>query len=352
MLASVTAGCGMPDTPLGTAASALHARLTRLDRRAVSNALRSMELVALWGPRRVNHLVPAGDVLTFGIGALPDREDALRAALGEAADAVAAAGMSAARAVVVVAAAIADSLRQGAMTKEEVSAALHGRIPIALEPWCGACRAAHVPEPLLRLAATAAGALLDGPNLTRLELRAPNLAELSDDQLTGARLELTRRYLRSFGPTTPEQFAAWAGTGTEDAVRRWQALGHELVEMQLGGRVWMLRESLALLRDPPLARGVRLLPPGDPFLDQRDRATLLPDFGDRRRLWRPGGAPGLVLFDGEPVAVWRSRSSPYRLRVRLEPFGDLGPNLREEIGVEVQHLAEFLGAGEGVLTSA
>ena len=202
---------------------------------------------------------------------------------------------------------------------------------------------------MFRLATVAAGALPQGSHPVRFALRGTSLADVSDGDLEAARLELVRRYLRCFGPATPEQFAAWAGTGPEDARRRWAALRAELVEMELQGRVWMLREGLGMLRDPPPGRGARLLPPGDPFLGQRDRATLLPDFDGRRRLWRPAGGPGLVLLDGEPIALWRSRSSLHRLEVRLEPLREIGPLEREEIAAEAQQLAEFRGETEAVL---
>ncbi len=350
LVGDVVGACGMPDVPAGSAGLALHARLHRLDRLSVSTALRSGDLYSVWGPRRMPHIVEGPDVLIFGLGALPDREDALRAVLGADEEAVNAAGLPAAASLAMVAAAITEVLRQAPMTKEELSAALHGRLPVALEPWCGACRSNHVPESLFRMGATAAGAISDGAVPERFQLRTVGLAEVPAPHLAAARLELVRRFLRCFGPSTPEAFASWAGTGLGDALRRWHRLAGELLEMDLGGRAWLLRESIPMLRDPPPMRGVRLLPGGDPFLQQRDRSTLLPDFDARRRLWRPSAGPGLTLLDGEPVGLWRARWGLRRIEVRMEPLRALTTPEREEVAREAHHLAEFQGLAEGRLS--
>lgn len=349
LLGDVISACGMPDVPAGSANLALHARLYRLDRLAVATGLRNGALFSVWGPRRMPHIVSGPDVLIFGLGALPDREEALRSVLGTDQEAVGAAGVSAAAALAMVAAAMTEALRHAPMTKEELSASLHGRLPVALEPWCGACRTNHVPESLFRMGATAAGAIADGGAPERYQVRTQGLAEVPAGHLDAARVELVRRFLRCFGPSTPEAFAAWAGTGVGDAIRRWNRLAGELVEMKLDGPAWVLQESIPMLRNPPPMRGVRLLPGGDPFLQQRDRSTLLPDFDARRRLWRPSGGPGLVLLEGEPVGLWRARWGLRSMEVRMEPLRHVTAPEREEVAAETQRLAEFQGLVEGTL---
>ncbi|MGH2663433.1 MAG: DNA glycosylase AlkZ-like family protein [Actinomycetota bacterium] len=72
--------------------------------------------------------------------------------------------------------------------------------------------------------------------------------------------------------------------------------------------------ALLLARDekafssPPEPRGIRLLPVQYPYLQQRDRAMVLDNEGDRRKLWRPVRGPGGVLVDGRIVGTWRVRT--------------------------------------------
>ena len=123
-----------------------------------------------------------------------------------------------------------------------------------------------------------------------------------------ARLELVRLVVHAYGPVTARHFAAWTGISADEARERFIELGDELVEVKLdGANAVVLAGDRELLADPPFAVGARLLPAGDPFLAQRDRATLLPDKAHQRAVWRPAGSPGLVLMTGRPVGVWRAR---------------------------------------------
>jgi hypothetical protein len=57
---------------------------------------------------------------------------------------------------------------------------------------------------------------------------------------------------------------------------------------------------------------------GDAFLHQRDRATLVPDADHRKKLWRPAGAPGLVLIGGTAAGVWRQKQAKDHLDVTAD----------------------------------
>jgi Winged helix DNA-binding domain len=88
---------------------------------------------------------------------------------------------------------------------------------------------------------------------------------------------------------------------------------------------------------------VRLLPVQDPYLQQRDRATVIPDAAWRKKLWRPVQGPGGVLVDGEIVGTWRSRIKGLRLSVTVEGFSGLTPPTREAIADEAERVAPFRG---------
>ena len=106
----------------------------------------------------------------------------------------------------------------------------------------------------------------------------------------------------------------------------------------------MLGADSARLAAPPAARGVRLLPPSDPYLALRDRNTLLPDRALQRRVWRPIGSPGVVLLDGRVAGTWRPRKQGRRLTLTVEPFERLAPPAREAIQAEAERAAPHRGA--------
>ena len=104
-----------------------------------------------------------------------------------------------------------------------------------------------------------------------------------------------------------------------------------------------------MLDDPPRRRG-RLLPAGDPFLAQRDRATLLPDKTAQRAVWRPVGAQG---WSWSPVIRWeRGAAGGSRLEVTIEPFTKLSDRQRTAIEAEAEIVAPFRGREEATVTFA
>ena len=159
-----------------------------------------------------------------------------------------------------------------------------------------------------------------------------------------AKEALVRRCLRCYGPSTEEQFSQWTGIAPSAARRAWRLVEDRLLQVTWeGGKGWLHEDDLAPFHSPPTAEGVRLLPPHDPYLQQRDRETLMPDRALHRQLWRSVGDPGMVLAVGEVVALWRPRKRGNRLVVTVEPFGPLAKGVREGIATEAERMAPFRG---------
>lgn len=159
-----------------------------------------------------------------------------------------------------------------------------------------------------------------------------------------ARAELLRRYLHTYGPSTAEHFSEWTGISAPQAAATWSLLDSERMAIEDQGRVlWILAEDLDTWITPRQAEGVRFLPPHDPYLNLRDRATLLPDPARQRRLWRTVGNPGALLVDGQLLAAWRPKKTGRRLRLIVEPFASIPPSRLSLIEAEAATLAPFRG---------
>jgi hypothetical protein len=342
---------GVQDTPPGNAGVALANRVAKLTPDDLEGALHDdRTLVRILSMRGAAHLVPRRDVTVFGPGALAGEEESLREQLGGSWPAIEAAGWSAREAlgsvIGVLTAVLADAEPR---TKGQLSEALHDRLPTELEPWCDVCDVHHVPDQLLRLAGTAGVYVYGWPHGSRQTLMAANIwlnGPVGGD-VPEARLELARRFVHAYGPASPRHLAAWTGMSATDARDRFASLGDELMDVRLDGApTVVLAEDIDMLDDPPLAGGARLLPAGDPFLAQRDRATLLPDKARQRAVWRPVGSPGVVLMTGHPVATWRAQVAGGRLRVTVDPFGSLGDKQRTAIEHAASLIAPFRGRDE------
>jgi hypothetical protein len=168
------------------------------------------------------------------------------------------------------------------------------------------------------------------------------LGKQSKGNAEKARAELLRRYLRCFGPTTPADFAAWVGIASSEAQEDWEYVADQLLEVDLDGRKsWIHSDDAHVLSDPPAAKGVRLLPPYDAYLDQRDRATLIPERSLHKRVWRAIGNPGVVLQNGEAYGTWRTQKKGKCLIVTSEPFDGYSRPLQKEISEQAELLAPF-----------
>ena len=166
----------------------IHARVEGTE----PSAWEDPSLVQLWGPRFSVFVVAARDLAVFSLGTMPD--DA-----------------------------------KGRRRAEELAASLSAALGAERTPHKEAGSRLGVDPNRLRYAAATGTVLIrwEGARQPTVWIvPAPEMSPL------GARLELTRRYLRSYGPTTPESFGQWAGVGARAAVAAFSALGDSLTTVR------------------------------------------------------------------------------------------------------------------------
>jgi winged helix DNA-binding protein len=153
-----------------------------------------------------------------------------------------------------------------------------------------------------------------------------------------ARLELARRYLHVFGPTTRESFARWAGLGMREAAVAVDSLAPSLLPVRTPiGDGWILARDEPLIREAESSpAAARLLPSGDAYwlLQGADRELLVPDARRRGDLWTPRVWPGAVLVAGEIAGTWRRA----RAKLSIEPWRRFSPAERAAVEAEARSL--------------
>lgn len=324
-VAEVAASFALQDSPPGAALTAVNARS---DGAAQLHELRERrELVALPNPRTAIAIVPADDVATYLEALKPPDERALEAVLLNAAPR----DFEDARRRAVTA--VADALDGRVLSRDALHEELRGRLPRELLPWCEACQSHHARRGLLTVAALE-GRLCVAGREGRQNTFARTDQWIAPQPADGH--ELARRYLHHLGPSTHGDLAAWAGIAPSHAKALLRAVDDELVQV---GKAFLLAADSALFEHPPPPRGVRLLGPGDPLLNARDREVLAPDKAVRQRIWRPVGSPGVVLHDGRLAGLWRARKQGGKLRVETEWLGE-----PVDIRPEAERLAALRGA--------
>ena len=259
------AWAGLQDSMPRAALLSIHARVQGTE----PSTLEDPSLVQLWGPRYSAYVVAARDVAVFSLGRLPDEAGARRIAED-------------------LAASVRGLLGDTRMTYGEAGRAL-----------------GHNPNRLRYAAPT-------GTILIRWEgARQPIIWTVPRPEVDprDARLELARRYVHVFGPTSAAAFAQWAGIGPQGGIAAFDALRRWLTPVRTPiGDSWILTSDEPTFRDVQgPAASARLLPSGDAYflLQGRDRELLVPDAHRRRALWTSRVWPGAVLVDGEIVGTWR-----------------------------------------------
>ena len=254
------AWAGLQDSMPRAALLSIHARVAGTE----PSTWEDPSLVQLWGPRYSTYVVAARDLAVFSLGRLPDDARGREVAedLGVRLHAL---------------------LRGRRMTDREAGKAL-GNIGNRI-----------------RYAATT------GTVMIRWEgARAPTVWTVPRPEIDprAARLELARRYLHVFGPSTPESFAEWAGIGTRHGIAAFDSLSRSLTPVRTPiGDAWILTPDEATVRAASRsAAGAR----------SPERRRLLPSPGSGarapgpRRRWPPS-ALDLARLAGRPPRRRRDR---------------------------------------------
>ncbi|HYI21392.1 MAG TPA: crosslink repair DNA glycosylase YcaQ family protein [Candidatus Limnocylindrales bacterium] len=256
---------GLQDSMPRAALLSIHARVEGTE----PTTWEDPALIQVWGPRFSAYVIAARDRALFTLGRLPD--DA-----------------------------------KGRRRAEETAARLHEFLAGRRMRYDDAGDAMGMNPNALRYAAPT------GTVLMRWEgARRPVIWSVPppDMEPTEARHELARRYIHTFGPTTAAAFAEWAGIGTGEGRRAFEALTPELAPAvtPIGEGSVLVSDEASFRAPPSPAAPARLLPSGDPYflLWGRDRAVLVPDETRRGELWTSRVWPGALLVDGEIMGVWR-----------------------------------------------
>lgn len=288
------AWAGLQDSMPRAALLSIHARVEGTD----PSTWEDPAFVQLWGPRFSVFVVAEADRAVFSLGTLPDDMKGRTRAEGVARD---------------VRAALAGR-QMGYADAGEILKVHHNRI---------------------RYAAATGTVLIRWDGARQPTIRTVPAPEVDPHE---ARLELARRYLHIYGPTTPESFGRWSGIGTRAGKTAFEALATELTPVRTPiGDAWVLSEDEADVRvGTGPAAAARLLPSGDPFLllHGADRELIVPNADQRNTLWTPRVWPGGLLVGGEVTGTWRRADAA----MTVQPWRRLSAAERHAVEAEARTL--------------
>lgn len=342
------AAIGLQDTPPGSAALGLAARMPTARPSEVRRALEEeRSLVIAWGRRGSPHLVPASELGMFTRGLLPDDDESWRAAIAGFVVHLESTGMTAEELVRTVADAIQQVLDGRELTKRELGEAIAPLMPASLRSFFEPDLFNRFTATLARAASLFGGFVIaprHGGEASFVRTDQWLDATPTDDPST-ARLEMARRYLSTYGPSSARAYAEWAAMGEPQAKRAFEALADELVRVRIeGADAVVLAHDEQRLLEAPAPEGVRLLPPHDAYLAAIDRRIIVPDAGRHKELWKAAGNPGAILLGDEVVASWRAAGKRETLEFRINEFRTMPASARKRVKELAEKAARFKGA--------
>lgn len=336
---------GLPDFPPGAALAALAPRLAEPSPDALDTAYERRDVVRARAMRGAPVVVRAEDYDVFVSGMLPPDEKSLRVFLGPAMTSVKAAGMPAIAALELVTAEASRALGKRQLDRDALHAALRKRLPKGLLPYCRACDSHHVHPSMLYAAALRGRFVIfprdDGPYVVA---RADSWLPPRKTKTRDAPAELVRRFLRAYGPATESSLAAWAGIGGGQPQAMWKLVEDELAPVQLGSTTrWILAEDREHLTAASSAGVVRIVAPGDPVLQMRDRELLVPE-KLAQVVWKNLAPTGVLLVGTQATGLVRAKKKKDALAVEIELVKKLDAKSRTAAESEAARLAAVRGA--------
>ncbi|HTP68325.1 MAG TPA: crosslink repair DNA glycosylase YcaQ family protein [Dongiaceae bacterium] len=288
------AWAGLQDSMPRAALLSIHARVEGTE----PNGWEHAALRQLWGPRYSNYVVAAKDVAIFSLGRLTEHD---------------------------------GGQKRASETATRLRAFLRGR----RMPCEELGHAMRVNPNSLRYAAPTGTVLIHWDGARQPTVWCVAAPEMDARE---ARLELARRYLHIFGPSTEVSFARWAGMRPGEARNAFAALAGELTAVRTPlGNAWILSSDEGSFR-AMLGRtaATRLLPSGDThfLLWGADRELLVPQPEHRTMLWTSRVWPGALLIGGEIAGVWRRAGA----EVSIEPWRRLSKKVKEAVEEEAASL--------------
>jgi hypothetical protein len=161
-----------------------------------------------------------------------------------------------------------------------------------------------------------------------------------------AQQEVTRRYLRTYGPATPRDFSFWwDGGGRTYGKKMFELLGDEVETVDVEGwKATALKSTLESMEKVKTEQSVRLLPMFDVYVLTHSR-NLEPVLATEHKgkVFRPAAwVSAVVLVDGRIEGVWEYETRKNETLVTVRMFATPTEKVRRGIEAEAERLGGFL----------
>jgi hypothetical protein len=339
---------------LSAAAMSVWTRIEHLRAADVEAAIRQRRLIRAWCMRHTLHLVPADELAVFVRGSSGRAERDVRWVRGKGVPD---------RVIEETIDAALEAMSEP-LTRREIAERVSRSLGVRQRTYLGGGwgNRARIPAvavggmtfPIVYLfhLLGARGVICSGPprgpepTYVRADAWLPRWRDVPREV---AEQRLLRRYLQTFGPATPADFAYWVGLPLRDALAIWMREEAHLIPVSIDGALAaIVREdahhlSVAQSLRPP----VRLLPSFDAYLlGYRDRRHLIAPEKLKTVYRTQGWVEAVILTGGRVAGTWALARERDCLRVSVAPFAALSRATIAALREEANDLGRFFGGAD------
>lgn len=154
---------------------------------------------------------------------------------------------------------------------------------------------------------------------------------------------LVRKYLHAYAPSQISDFMKWLGCSNKQAKRLWNLVSDEMIPVEFHGKTkYLLQEDLEVIQSTTMEESkISLIHAHDPYLDLRDRTTILNEERLHCKVWKMVGNPNVLLRAGKIIGIWTSRTLNNKISVSLTHWEDLQASEIKEINKLLNDYANF-----------
>jgi hypothetical protein len=168
--------------------------------------------------------------------------------------------------------------------------------------------------------------------------RAPQAKTLDRE---AALVELTKRYFRSHGPATLQDFVWWSGLTTTDARQGMEAVKSEFEQETIANQTYWFSASTSPKNS---SFSAYLLPSYDEYtVGYRDRSAIFdPSHIDKLSAFRESILTQVIVINGEVSGTWKRTLKKKEVVMELAPFTAPGNAQNQAVIAAAKRYGQFL----------
>ena len=114
-------------------------------------------------------------------------------------------------------------------------------------------------------------------------------------------------------------------------------------QVSVNGKIrYMLSMDIdCLIHSKTNDRQILLLGAHDPYLELKDRPTILPDPALHKIVWKTVGNPGAVLKDGRIVGIWKAKTIKDKLDIIITLFEEIQQSEKQTMSDRAEEYTLF-----------